>query len=66
VRFKGVLGIWSWPLLNILLELVQVQSPRSRGVAGLKPIATNIEEWEIVRDGRGRLQKLRVRREVKE
>lgn len=63
LRFTGFgLGIWPWPLLNILFQF--------RGSAGLRgrslsPTMANEEKWTWV-DYAGRKRELVIHREVKE
>ena len=56
-RITGPLGIWPFPLLNFLLEVVRA----FRGQEGTK--LSNIERWEAYRDEKGRLI-VEVHREV--
>lgn len=72
-RFEGPLRIWPWPILNLLLSVLGGRqssvssSPRSVGSnSKLQVSVENIEDWEIIRDSRGRLSNIRVHRSVKE
>ena len=63
----GPLGLWSFPLINRILELLaqyRVRIPAS--TAHLKATAENVERWQVLRDDRGRLKYIEVHREVKE
>lgn len=42
-QFSGPLGIWPWPLINLILGLAS----RSR--------ATRVSLWEVQRDSEGRI-----------
>jgi len=73
-RVVGPLGIWSFPILNLVLELIERWRERrlaklggtghSRAPAKLSPMA-NVEVWEWT-DYRGRRRRLEIHREVKE
>jgi hypothetical protein len=67
LEFKGLgLGIWPWPLVNRLLEILGrtgVGSSRSRG--SLTATMANVERWEWT-DYRGHKRELVIHREVKE
>ena len=70
-RFTGPLGLWDFPLINRLFEILG----RYRLVAATAPTAIvypyvatatsakNIEEWEWI-DFRGQTRTLKVHREV--
>jgi len=67
LRFSGFgLGIWPWPLLNILLEVRGTTGLRSlRGRDSLAPTMANKETWEWI-DSKGRKRQLTIHREVRE
>lgn len=67
LRFQGFgLGIWRWPLINILLERFETRGTMSiRGRGSLTPTMANVERWEWV-DHRGRRRELVIHREIKE
>ena len=69
-RFTGPLGLWGFPLINRLLEILGRSATATAPtaivypyVATAKTSAKNIEEWEWV-DFRGQTRKLKVHREV--
>jgi hypothetical protein len=55
-RFKGFLGIWTWPILNLILEILAQRDLSSSKLE-------NIEEIEF-EDWKGRTRKIRIHREV--
>jgi len=61
------MGIWRWPFINVLLEVLATRGVRSsiRGGGSLKPTMANVERWEWV-DYRGRKRELVIHREIKE
>ena len=67
---SGPLGLWAFPLLNILLEILRSYRPAAAttrmNMTSLKATAENVERWQVVRDDRGRLKYVEVHREVKE
>lgn len=66
-EIRGPLGIWSFPLLNMLMRLLNQQRPT---VQFQTPPLTqqvtqnNEENWELVRDDKGRLVNVVVHRKV--
>ena len=67
LRFTGFLGIWNWPLVNILLERLAAKGTGMslRGRGSLTPSMANVERWEWV-DSKGRKRQLVIHREVRE
>jgi hypothetical protein len=68
LRFTGFgLGIWPWPIVNILLERTGRAGFRSsiRGRGSLTPTMANTERWTW-QDYKGRKRELIIHREVKE
>jgi len=67
LRIQGPLGIWPWPLVNRLLEIMGRAGGSSiRGRRGsLTSTMANVERWQWV-DYRGRKRELVIHREVKE
>ena len=68
---SGPLGLWAFPLLNMLLEILGRYRPAAAttrmNMTSLKATAENIEKWQIIRDpATGRLSGIEVYREVKE
>ena len=63
---SGPLGLWAFPLLNMLLEILGRYRPAATTAASLKATAENVERWQVLRDDRGRLKYIEVHREVKE
>jgi hypothetical protein len=57
------LGLWNFPLLNLLLAIISglsastLQSSRS-------PLVENVEEWEIIRNSEGLAKSIIVHRRV--
>ena len=49
-QFTGILGLWPWPLVNLLLALVE----RTKGGVSVAP-ARKGTILEVVRDERGRI-----------
>jgi len=67
LRFTGLgLGVWGWPIVNILLERLSARGASSlRGRSSLSPTMANVERWEWT-DYKGRRRELIIHREVKE
>lgn len=67
-QFNGILGLWSWPLLNRLLALIDSNRTATSGLYSMGPRETmkNAEKWAIVRDGKGRISALEIHRTVEE
>lgn len=67
LRFSGFFGIWTWPLVNALLEIMAARGLRSgvRGRGSLTSKMTNLERYEWL-DYKGRKRELVIHREVKE
>jgi len=64
LKFNGFgLGIWRWPLLNILLGLRGTSGAGEK--RGLAPTMANEERWTWT-DSKGRKRELVIHREVKE
>lgn len=56
MRLVGPLGIWPFPILNFILQLLAFR----QSVA-----VENVEEWEVVRDEEGLPKAIIVKRTVK-
>jgi len=67
LRFTGFGLGWTWPLVNIVLEVVAKRGLGSsiRGRSSLTPTMANVETWEWL-DYQGRKRQLIIHREVKE
>lgn len=68
-QFVGPLGLWYWPFLNAVLSaMAGSRGHRSRSPPSRPRSASyeNIEEWELVKDEKGRLEKIVVHRSAKE
>lgn len=61
-EIKGPLGLWNFPLMAMIMSLVQGGARQSRG--SLTPVMKNDETWEWT-DYKGRDRKLVISREVK-
>ena len=68
---KGPLGIWPWPILNVIIaflrrlkELRGEGRPKLLGFLGGARTYTNLEEWELVEDEHGNLKKIVVHRKA--
>jgi len=55
-EFKGPLGIWGFPLINLILKMFGEKR------ASVRPMH-NVEEWEWI-DSTGNARKLTVHRKV--
>ena len=64
----GPLGLWSFPILNMLLEILGTYKAATASPRGtsLRATAENLEKWKLIRDATGRLKEIEVHREVKE
>jgi hypothetical protein len=63
-QFKGILGIWSWPIVNIILALIYSRAPTQLVKTTSTPAkAKNIEEW-VWTDYRGKERRIVVHRQV--
>ena len=65
LRVAGPLGLWPFPILNLVLELFETVRAGRGGFAeaGSATSLANVEVWEWV-DRRGKKRTLTVRREV--
>jgi len=67
LRFTGFLGIWTWPLVNIVLEVISRRGTSMRGtlssVTTPKTTYSNIEEYSIWEDKSGVIR-VRVHRKA--
>ena len=59
VKIKGPLGIWTYPILNILIEMLTTIRARQ----GFASTRSNIEVWEYT-DRKGKKRTIRVHRKV--
>ena len=62
-KISGPLGLWSWPLLNALLNLVQ--SKRLSNASMPSPQLINEETWTWI-DWHGKERTITVHRKVEE
>jgi hypothetical protein len=64
-QFRGPLGIWAWPLVNIILSWITTWSSATQKTVAAAPSASskakNIEVWEW-EDYRGRKRSITVHR----
>ena len=61
-EIKGPLGMWSFPLLTMLMSVFQGGTEPAK--KSLSPIVTNDETWRWT-DYKGRKRELTIQREVK-
>jgi hypothetical protein len=61
-QFKGIFGIWPWPIINIILSLIYSRASLYQS-ASTSAKAKNVEVWEWV-DYRGRERRIVVHREA--
>jgi len=58
-QFRGPLGIWPWPLINLLLALIaQIRSLQTPAVTAERPPLRKV--YSIVRDEKGRIVEVSV------
>lgn len=70
-QFTGVLGLWSWPIVNIILAFVESRKPAATATLAMSAppsrpaTARNVETWEWV-DWAGRTRTITAHRTVEE
>lgn len=66
-RFRGPLGLWPWPLVNLILALAErlAARPPAPAPAEPPPKRRRMSVWSIERDADGRIANI-LEREVEE
>ena len=62
-RFRGPLGLWPWPIVNLLLALVEQIRVRGYGGQAMASSYTNVEEIKWT-DWKGRERKIIIHRKA--
>lgn len=61
--FKGIFGLWTYPLINFLLSITERTQTRTSPIGNIATATRNVEEWEWV-DSTGKKRTLTVHRKV--
>lgn len=65
VAVRGPLGLWSFPILNLLLAIISGSSASTlKSSFPSTPLVENVEEWEVIRDSEGLAKSIIVHRKV--
>ena len=60
----GPFRLWPFPIINLVLQMLQQMQTQTPIGKVVKAEAENEEEWELIRDEKGRLKNVIVHRKV--
>ena len=61
---SGPFKLWPFPIINLVLQMLQQMQTRAPIGKVVTAEAENEEEWELIRDEKGRLKNVIVHRKV--